>query len=111
MKDVIELLRKERMKAIDAMKHGNQQELSYFQQIDKALGWLKLIEDNGLERVESYDIFRLPDLPQESSGVYSFYHVVMDYENPNSENWEEYKPDGQPLLLGFDDIIITRKSR
>ena len=40
MKDIIELLQKERKKTVDALKHGNQQELSYLQQIDKALGWL-----------------------------------------------------------------------
>jgi len=36
---------------------------------------------------------------------------MMDYEDPSVENWREYKPDGQPLLLTFDDIVITRKSR
>lgn len=45
MKDIIELLQKERIKTVDALKHGNQQELSYLQQIDKALGWLKRIEE------------------------------------------------------------------
>ena len=49
MKDIIELLQKERIKTVDALKHGNQQELSYLQQIDKALGWLKRIEEKGLE--------------------------------------------------------------
>ena len=44
MKDIIELLQKERINTVDALKHGNQQELPYLQQIDKALGWLKLIE-------------------------------------------------------------------
>lgn len=36
---------------------------------------------------------------------------MMDYEDPDVENWEEYKPCGQPLLLMFDDIVITQKSR
>ena len=56
MKDIIELLQKERIKTVDALKHGNQQELSYLQQIDKALGWLKRIEEKGLEDVGCYDI-------------------------------------------------------
>lgn len=71
MKDIIELLQKERIKTVDALKHGNQQELSYLQQIDKALGWLKRIEEKGLEDVGCYDIHSLPDLPQENSGLYS----------------------------------------
>lgn len=111
MKDIIELLQKERIKTVDALKHGNQQELSYLQQIDKALGWLKRIEEKGLEDVGCYDIHSLPDLPQENSGLYSFYHIMMDYESPNIEDWKEYRPNGQSLLLSFDDIVMTRKSR
>lgn len=111
MKDIIELLQKERIKTVDALKHGNQQELPYLQQIDKALGWLKLIEEKGLEGVGCYDIHSLPYLPQANSGLYSFYHIMMDYEKTNIEDWKEYKPNGQSLLLSFDDIVITRKSR
>lgn len=111
MKDIIELLQKERIKTVDALKHGNQQELSYLQQIDKALGWLKLIEEKGLENVGCYNIHSLPDLPPESAGICNYYHLMVDYENPDVENWEEYKPDGQPLLLMYDDIVITRKGR
>ena len=111
MKDIIELLQKERIKTVDALKHGNQQELSYLQQIDKALGWLKRIEEKGVEDVGCYDIHSLPDLPQENSGLYSFYHIMMDYESPNIEDWKEYRPNGQSLPLSFDDIVITRKNR
>lgn len=111
MNKIIDLLQNERIKAVDALRHGNQHQLSYLQQVDKALGWLKLIEEKGLENVGCYDIHSLPDLPQENSGLYSFYHIMMDYESPNIEDWREYKPNGQPLLLNFDDIVITRKSR
>ena len=92
MKDIIELLQKERIKTVDALKHGNQQELSYLQQIDKALGWLKRIEEKGWEDVGCY-------------------HIMMDYESPNIEDWKEYRPNDQSLLLSFDDIVMTRKSR
>ena len=111
MKDIIELLQKERIKTVDALKHGNQQELSYLQQIDKALGWLKLIEEKGLEDVGCYDIHSLPDLPQENSGLYSFYHIMTDYESHKIENWKEYRQKDKSLLLNFDDIVITRKNR
>lgn len=61
MKDIIELLQKERIKTVDALKNGNKQELSYLQQIDKALGWLKLIEEKGLEMSDAmtYIAFRI----------------------------------------------------
>ena len=110
MKDIIGLLQKERIKTVDALKQGDQQQLSYLQQIDKALGWLKMIKENKLENVGKYVVCRLPELPSESSGLYSFYHIMQDYESPNIEDWEEYKTDGQALLLSVDDIIITRKS-
>ena len=111
MKDIIKLLQNEREKTVDALKHGNQQKLSYLQQVDKALGWLKLIEEKGLDNVGCYDVHSLPDLPPERAGIYNYYHLMMDYEDPDVENWKEYKPCGQPLLLMFDDIVITRKSR
>ena len=38
MKDIIELLQNERTKTVDALKQGEQDKLSYLQQIDKALG-------------------------------------------------------------------------
>ena len=111
MKDIIELLQNERIKTVDALKQGERQQLSYLQQIDKALGWLKLIEEKGLDGVGHYDIHSLPDLPQEKSGLYSFYHIMMDYESSDIKDWEEYKPNGQTLLLSFDDIVITQKNR
>ena len=42
MKDIIELLQNERIKIVDTLKQGNQEQLSYLLQIDKALGWLKV---------------------------------------------------------------------
>ena len=48
MKDIIELLQNERTKTVDALKQGEQDKLSHLQQLDKALGWLKVVEDNEL---------------------------------------------------------------
>ena len=62
MKDIIELLQNERTKTVDALKQGEQDKLSHLQQLDKALGWLKVVEDNELATVGSYKIHRLPDL-------------------------------------------------
>lgn len=50
MKDIIELLQNERTKTVDALKQGEQDKLSHLQQLDKALGWLKVVEDNELIR-------------------------------------------------------------
>lgn len=106
MKDVIELLQNERIKTVEALQQGNQDQLSYLQQIDKALGWLKVVEDNELATVGSYKIHRLPD----PNFGFSYYHLMIDYESGDPKDWEEYKPDNQSLELCFDDIIITRKN-
>lgn len=50
--------------------------MSYLQQIDKALGWLKVVEDNELATV-GYKIHRLPD----PNFVFSYYHLMIDYES------------------------------
>lgn len=105
MKDIIELLQNERTKTIDALKQGELDKLSHLQQIDKALGWLKVVEDNELATVGSYKIHRLPD---PHSG-FSYYHLMVDNESGDPKDWTEYKPDNQSLELCFDDIIITRK--
>lgn len=105
MKDIIELLQNERIKTVDALKQGEQDKLAYLQQIDKALGWLKVIEDNDLETVGKYKIHRLPD----PNFGFSYYHLMVDYESGDPKNWREYKPDNQSMELCFDDIIITRK--
>ena len=74
MKDIIELLQNERTKTVDALKQGEQDKLSHLQQIDKALGWLKVVEDNELATVGNYKIHRLPD---PNSG-FSYYHLMVD---------------------------------
>ena len=55
MKDIIELLQNERTKTVDALKQGEQDKLSHLQQLDKALGWLKVVEDNELGAIRFID--------------------------------------------------------
>lgn len=108
MKDIIELLQKERLKTVDALKQGEQQQLSYLQQIDKAIGWLTAIESNELDKVTKYYIHKLPDCIHS----YPRYHLMVDYDYDGSDDpacWTEYKPNGQSLLLSLDDIVIKRK--
>ena len=85
MKDIIELLQNERTKTVDALKQGEQDKLSHLQQLDKALGWLKVVEDNELATVGSYKIHRLPD-PR--SG-FSYYHLI-----DRQRKWRSERLDG-----------------
>ena len=81
MKDIIELLQKERIKTVDALKNGNKQELSYLQQIDKAF---RMVETDRRKRglkmsdAMTYIAFRFAT---KSRGIYNYYHLMMDYED------------------------------
>lgn len=107
MKDIIELLQNERIKTVEALRQGGQDKLPYLQQIDKALGWLKAVEENGLENVGRYDIHRLPD----PLYGFSYYHLMVDYESGDPSDWKEYMPNNQSLELCLDDIVIKHKCR
>ena len=98
MKDIIELLQNERTKTVDALKQGEQDKLSYLQQIDKALGWLKVVEDNELATVGSYKIHRLPD---PHSG-FSYYHLMVDNESGDPKDWTPW----WSYVIGFPGMVI-----
>ena len=90
MKDIIDLLQKKRIKTVDALKHGNQQKLPYLQQIDKALGWLKLIEEKG--RVEG------PGRPI----LYGTTGYFLDYFGLKSL---EELPDTQEMEISLEEDV------
>lgn len=54
MEYVIELLCKEREAIVRCLKNGEQERVRDLQQIDQAMGWLKLIQDNGLDTAGKY---------------------------------------------------------
>ena len=85
MKDIIELLQNERTKTVDALKQGEQDKLSHLQQLDKALGWLKVVEDNELATVGSYKIHRLP--------VSKLWLLLLSF-NGRQRKWRSERLDG-----------------
>lgn len=110
MNDIIKLLQKERIKTVEALKRGEQQQLLYIKQIDKALGWLTAIENNNLDNAITYNIHKLPDC----CNGYPRYHLMVDYDYDGfdtPEYWKEYELNGKPLVLSFDDIVIKQKRR
>lgn len=108
MEYVIELLRKEREAIVRCLKNGEQERVRDLQQIDQAIGWLKLIQDNGLDMAGKYNLDALPHI--EGYGGFSCYRIMIDKESDCVEDWEEYeKQDGGHYCLSLGDFLLVHK--
>lgn len=108
MKYAINLLEKERELLVEALKNGEKEKVCILQQLDKALSWLRLIEEKELYHVNQYELEVLP--PLEGRGGFSNYRIAIDNETDDINFWDEYKREGnQNLLLSFGDIVLRRK--
>ncbi len=108
MEYAIKLLEKEREMVITALKNGEQERLRDLQQIDKAIGWLRLIQDNHLDKAGNYHLDALPYI--EGYGGFTYYHIMIDKETDHTEDWEEYKKqDGEHYQLSLGDFLLVRK--
>ena len=104
----IEILKKERDKIVSDLKLGQKERLIDLQDIDKALGWLRLLTDSQVDKAACYNLEKLP-FP---TNVWSQYRVMVDMEDDNTEAWTEYvKADGSHCLLYGDDILLITKPR
>lgn len=108
MKYALELLEAQRTKIVEEMRQGAHR-LADLQAIDKALSWLKVIDEHELEGAWKYDVHQLP---VQEVGV-AHYHLMIDtdydgFDDPT--DWSLYKSqDGEELEVGMLDWIITRK--
>lgn len=111
MEYAVELLQKERETVVEALKMGERERLRDLQQIDKAIGWLRLIQANNLDKACKYNLDALPYI--EGYGGFACYRVMIDKETEDTEDteeWEEYeKRDGKHYLLSPGDFLLVRK--
>jgi len=108
MEYVIGLLKKERETIVAALKNGKMEKLQDLQQIDKATGWLELIQDNNLDKACKYNLDALPYI--KGYGGFTYYRIMIDKETDNTEEWEEYeKQDGEHYHLGLGDFLLVHK--
>lgn len=108
MEYVIELLQKERETIVAALKNGQQEKLRDLQQVEKAIGWLNLIQENNLDQACKYDLDALPYI--EGYGGFTCYRIMIDKETDSKEEWEEYKKqDGGHYHLSLGDFLLVHR--
>lgn len=104
----IKKLEEERLLIISALKEGHKEQLQNLQQLDKALGWLSLLQKFQIDKADRYNLISLPFI--ENRGGFSCYRIMIDNETEDTSFWEEYtKPDGSNYLLNYGDFIIESK--
>ena len=74
----IKLLETEREIIIAALKNGKKERLNDLQQLDKALGWLRLLEEKQLDKANRYHLEPLPFI--EGYGGFTNYRIAIDNE-------------------------------
>lgn len=105
----IDILQKERDKIVCDLKSGQKERLIDLQDIDKALGCLRLLTDRQADKASCYNLEKLP-FP--INYPWSNYRLMVDMEEDNIEDWTEYeKADGTHHLLYGDDILLIAKPR
>lgn len=104
----IKFLETERLSIISGLKNGQHERLRDLQQLDKALGWLRLLQDKGVDNAGRYNFEPLPFI--KGYGSFTYYHIMFDKETEDISLWEEYKKtDGSCFLLGAGDFILETK--
>ena len=104
----IKVLEREREMIVSALKDGYQEKLNDLQEIDKALGWLRLLQEHRIRNVCRYCCDTLP--PIVGRGGFSNYRLMLDDETDDTACWDEYtKPDGSHYLLCPGDFIVEEK--
>ena len=74
MEYAINLLEKERELVIVYLKNGEKERLTDLKQLDKALGWLRLLKEQQICMVKKYQLERMP--PIDGRGGFSSYRIV-----------------------------------
>lgn len=107
----IAVLERERAAIVEALRAGRKERLPDLQELDRGLGWLRLLQYHGVDQAETYHLEMLP-MPDEGM---SYYYLMQsdDYDGiAGPESWKEYrKSDGSYYDLLPDDIILEQRKR
>ena len=106
MQYAINKLLENREKIVENLKVGKTEEFGLLKELDKAIAWLKLVNNENLDNANKYMI---QTLPATTGYGYSYYHLMIDMETDDKTHWVEYKPSGEALALCGGDIIFIRK--
>lgn len=107
MQYVIALLKNEREIIVSDLRTGKKECLKALQEVDRAIGWLQLLEDKKVENAHNYT---LDSLPHCDNYGYSTYRLMIDMEGAPQEYWKEYvKPDDSYYELSLGDYLLIHK--
>lgn len=107
MQYAINTLKSERERIVIELKNGHSERLGDLQQIDKAIGWLKLLMSRNVDKAVRYDFEQLPEI---EGCVWSSYRLVADMETEDKTFWTECrKPDGSDYCITFGDYLLLHK--
>lgn len=108
MEYAVKILEAERNAVVAAMKAGHNERLKDLQELDKALGWLRLLQEQQVDKAGRYNLDALPYI--EDRGGFTYYRLMVDNETDNTADWDEYKkPDGSRYELHSGDFILEAK--
>jgi len=107
MKVAIDILESERKETVECLKlqNGDKNCLSRIKELDKAINWIKKLNELGVNNVQKYDIIELPD-PKTG---FSEYRVMNDCETDNMEYWQELEINNKRISMTMGDIIIITR--
>ena len=105
MIDVITHLEEKRAAIQLLLKDGKKEFLPQLQAYDKAILWLKKIEELQLANVQKYNVVKLPN----PNTGYSEYRIMNDCETDDISQWIELEHNGTRVSAAIDDVLILSK--
>ena len=105
MKTVVKHLEERRAEIQQHLKSGRKEFLAELQEYDKALAWLKKIDELQLSIVQRYDVIKLPD----PNTGYAEYRIMNDCETDDINQWVELEIEGKRVTATMDDVLIISR--
>lgn len=105
MQKAIEYLQECRKQKVEHLKNKENEYLTELQELDKAINWLRKIDELNLRGVQKYDLLELPDI---KTG-FSEFRILNDCETDDRNLWIELKKDDYPVFMTAGDILIIGK--
>lgn len=102
MKYAIKILTSERNSVISELKKQNEDKanlLENLKSIDRALKWLRILDENYAGSAGDYELIKLPFM----QNCFESYRVMSDCESENIGDWEY-----RGIEIFPDDIILTK---
>ena len=102
MKYAIKILTSERNSVISELKKQNEDKanlLENLKSIDRALKWLRILDENDAGSAGDYELIKLPFM----QNCFESYRIMSDNESENAGDWKY-----RDIEIFPDDMILTK---